>query len=202
MRIGVDFDNTIVCYDALFHQVALEQGLIPATLPVNKSAVRDYLRAADQEDAWTAMQGYVYGLRMIAEADPYPGVRAFFAGCQAAGQPVCIISHKTQYPYLGERYDLHAAARAWLAQHEFDTRIGIQPAQVYLELTKAEKLQRIGQAGCTHFIDDLPEFLLEATFPAGVQRILFDPNDIYPDQPDYWRATTWPAIQARLLHKG
>jgi len=28
--IGVDFDNTIVCYDALFHRVARERGLAPA----------------------------------------------------------------------------------------------------------------------------------------------------------------------------
>ena len=29
MLIGVDFDNTIVCYDKLFHQLALERSLIP-----------------------------------------------------------------------------------------------------------------------------------------------------------------------------
>ena len=28
MRIGIDFDNTIVSYDALFHKVAREQGVI------------------------------------------------------------------------------------------------------------------------------------------------------------------------------
>ena len=33
MLIGVDFDNTIVCYDGLFHRVAVEQGLIPQKFP-------------------------------------------------------------------------------------------------------------------------------------------------------------------------
>lgn len=28
MRIGVDLDNTIICYDALFHALALELSLI------------------------------------------------------------------------------------------------------------------------------------------------------------------------------
>ena len=55
LRIGVDFDNTIVCYDQVFHQVALEQGLIPPTLPVSKGGVRDHLRSVNNEDAWTAM---------------------------------------------------------------------------------------------------------------------------------------------------
>jgi len=71
VRIGIDFDNTIVCYDTLFRQVALEQGLIPADLPENKGAVRDYLRTAGMEDRWTAMQGDVYGKRMN-EACAFP----------------------------------------------------------------------------------------------------------------------------------
>ena len=77
MRIGVDFDNTIVCYDGLFHRVALEQGLIPASLPANKGGVRDYLRQIGREDDWTAMQGTVYGARML-EASAFPGVLDFF----------------------------------------------------------------------------------------------------------------------------
>ena len=64
MRIGLDFDNTIVSYDALFHKVARERDCVPAATPVNKVAVRDYLRGVNQEDVWTAMQGYVYGARM------------------------------------------------------------------------------------------------------------------------------------------
>ena len=53
MRIGVDFDNTIVCYDRLFHRLARERGLIPETVPQTKGAVRDYLRSIDREDDWT-----------------------------------------------------------------------------------------------------------------------------------------------------
>ena len=64
MRIGIDFDNTIVSYDALFHKVAREQGVVPPNTPANKLAVRDYLRQIGKEDLWTEMQGYVYGERM------------------------------------------------------------------------------------------------------------------------------------------
>ena len=49
MIVGVDFDNTIVAYDALFHRVASERGLIPATVAATKIAVRDALRASGQE---------------------------------------------------------------------------------------------------------------------------------------------------------
>ena len=53
MRIGIDFDNTIVSYDALFHKVAREAGLVPESVAATKVAVRDYLREIGREDDWT-----------------------------------------------------------------------------------------------------------------------------------------------------
>ena len=65
MKIGVDFDNTIVSYDKVFHKVALEQSLIKSNLNISKIAVRDYLREQGQNNIWTELQGYVYGERML-----------------------------------------------------------------------------------------------------------------------------------------
>ena len=59
MIIGLDFDNTIVSYDSLFHKVSVEQNLINEIFEVNKIKIRDYLRSVNKEDAWTEMQGYV-----------------------------------------------------------------------------------------------------------------------------------------------
>src|SRR4051812_20761119 len=144
MLVGLDFDNTIVCYDRLFHRLARERGLLPDHVPATKGAVRDHLRAIDREDDWTEMQGVGYGPR-ITDAEPFPGVKEFLAGCNAAGIRVVIISHKTRHPYLGAKHDLHAAAHTFLADHGFyrtaDT--GLSPESVYLELTKQAKLDRI-----------------------------------------------------------
>src|SRR5579863_3735431 len=143
MHIGIDFDNTIACYDALFHRVSVEKGLIPPEVPANKSDVRNYLRRMGNENAWTEMQGYVYGARM-AEAAPYPGVIEFFTACRGAGTPVSIISHKTRHPFLGPQYDLHQSAQNWLeAQGFFDAdKIGLNRQNVFFELTKEAKLER------------------------------------------------------------
>ena len=118
MVIGVDFDNTIVSYDALFHRIAVERGLVPNSVPVDKTAVRDHLRSLGGEDQWTALQGLVYGPR-IREAKAFPGVREFFAHCHRARLAVHIVSHKTRQPVLGPPHDLHAAARSWLEQAGF-----------------------------------------------------------------------------------
>jgi FMN phosphatase YigB (HAD superfamily) len=196
--IGVDFDNTIVSYDALFHKVGCERGWFGAEIPVNKSDVRNYLRRIGREDDWTEMQGYVYGARMD-EAAMFPGVKQFFAACRAAGHTVNIISHKTRAPFRGEAYDLHRAAQHWLELQGFFTanEFGLPRGNVFFELTKQAKLERIAAQGCTHFIDDLPEFLAEPAFPAGVKRILFDPNDLYRQETAFDRITSWD--QARKL---
>src|ERR1017187_138646 len=196
--IGVDFDNTIVCYDALFHRVARERGLVPADLPVNKSDVRNHLRSIGKEEVWTEMQGCVYGARM-AEAAPYPGVLEFFLACRRAGIPTCIISHKTRHPFLGQPHDLHQAALLWLEQQGFfdPAQIGLSRSQVFLELTKQAKIQRIALCRCTHFIDDLPELLSEPGFPQ-IERILFDPNGLYAAEKKFFRARTWPEIWEKI----
>lgn len=200
MLLGIDFDNTIVCYDALFHRVCRERELIPAEVPVNKTDVRNYLRQIGREAVWTEMQGYVYGARM-SEAAPYPGVLEFFRACRQAALPCRIISHKTRRPFLGEPYDLHAAATDWLEQHGFfnPADLALAHEHVFFELTKDAKLARIGAAGCTHFIDDLPEFLGEAAFHPNVQRTLFDPNQLYAAETRFTRAGSWQEISARLL---
>lgn len=191
MRIGIDFDNTIVSYDTLFHKVAVEQEVIPADLPQTKLAVRDYLRRQGQEDIWTEMQGYVYGVRMD-EAKAYPGVFDFLRWASGRGIAVSIISHKTRYPFIGPNYDLHEAARHWIKTHLIDgERHLIAPNQVFFELTKEEKIRRIEAVGCDYYIDDLPEILLAETFPRGTACILFDPDAHHDDASDLVRVRSW-----------
>lgn len=176
MRIGLDFDNTIVSYDELFHKVAREQDLVPLETPVNKLAVRDHLRNIGQEDRWTEMQGYIYGARMD-EAVAYPGAIDFIRLAAQAGHTLSIVSHKTRHPFLGLQYDLHAAARGWIEHHLiWEGEPLIPSSQIYFELTKPDKIARIAYAQCDIFIDDLPEILMAEGFPEAAERLLFDPD--------------------------
>jgi hypothetical protein len=189
MRIGIDFDNTIVSYDALFYKVAREQNLVPPETPVNKVAVRDHLRQIGQEDRWTEMQGYVYGARMD-EAMAYDGVIDFIHRAKAAGHEISIVSHKTRHPFIGPQYDLHAAARSWIARHLLWDGQALLPGEnIFFELTKQEKLARVAACGCEAFIDDLPEILLAVEFPSRTARLLFDPEEHHSNAtPDNLRA--------------
>ena len=200
--IGIDFDNTIVCYDALFHTLARERGLIPADLPATKSHVRDHLRATGRENEWTKLQGIAYGPRIV-DAVPFPGVIDFFRACQSHKLPVCIISHKTRRPYLGEPFDLHEAARGWLRKHGLidAPAAPLHDGDVHLELTKQAKLARIASARCSHFVDDLPEFLTEPAFPADVTRFLWDPAGDTTLPVGVIRLRAWSQLAPLLLRE-
>lgn len=191
MQIGIDFDNTIVSYDRLFHRVAVEAGLIPSDLSATKISVRDYLRSVDREDDWTEMQGHVYGARM-AEADVFPGVIEFLRRARCERLDVCIVSHKTRYPFRGQQYSLHQAARDWIDLALSDETGPLVPAdRVFFELTKQEKLRRIADLRCDCFVDDLPEILLAPEFPSRTRRILFDPDGAYPRNTTLIACTSW-----------
>ena len=195
MRIGFDFDNTIVSYDELFYRVAIEKQLIPADLPKSKLAVRDFLRKADNEDTWTEMQGYVYGTRM-GDALAYPGAIEFMRLARNRGIAMVIVSHKTNYPFRGPKYDLHQAARGWVESFLVDGIENlIEPDQIFFEVTKKDKLARIAQCECDFFIDDLPEILLMPEFPQKTERILFDPENNHGVEGMGARLESWKEIR-------
>lgn len=189
MRLGFDFDNTLISYDRLFRRVALDKALIPEATPSQKNAVRDHLRQQGIEDEWTRMQGEVYGGRIL-EAEAYQGMQTTLQTLKTMRIPMCIVSHKTRTPYLGDPLDLHAAARGWLRQQGFFDPQGLDWSedQIFFELTKEAKVARILSLGCTHFVDDLPEIL--EMLPDSVVKILFDPGEIHAITP-WTRLSAW-----------
>lgn len=199
MHIGIDFDNTIVCYDKVFHKVAAENGLIPPDMSPCKNSVRDYLRQIGKEDEWTRLQGIVYGTKMD-EAEAFEGVFDFLYWCRHNKIDVSIVSHKTRHPYIGPKYDLHLVALQWMEWQGFfePSKLGLSRTQVFLELTKADKIERITNTGCTHFIDDLPEFLMEPSFPENVISMLFDPNNSWETGFPFKRFFSWIKILKEL----
>ena len=78
------------------------------------------------------------------------------------GVRLFIISHKSKTPYLGPKYDLHHSAMKWLERNQFFSvdGLGMSKDNVYFELTKESKINRIEILGCTHYVDDLPEILV------------------------------------------
>ena len=187
--LGLDFDNTLVRYDRLFHQLALEKGLIEDSVAANKTAIRDYLRHQEQDELFTLLQGEVYGLRIL-EAEPAAGMLKALGELNQRGIPMVLVSHKTRNPYKGPAYDLHQAAWCWLEKHGFFSpdSLGWSRDQVFFEESKQAKVARIEGQGCSHYVDDLPEIL--EMLPLSIQAVLYDPNNSYSNQ-NFLKLTDW-----------
>lgn len=192
-HIGLDFDNTIINYDQVFYKYALIRGYISTVVARNKLAIRQAIKSLPSgEDKWTELQGLIYGFHMD-EAEVAPGVDKFISCCQLEGIRISVISHKTTYPVLGTRVNLREAALKWIESQNFlSGRIARNDIIFTADIT--EKLSCISRNGCSHFIDDLPEILLHASFPAGVIKILY--TDAEPaERPGLLVFKTWDKIR-------
>lgn len=176
--IGVDFDNTLVNYDDLMYEIARQRGLIPSSTPRIKKDIRDRIRQLPEgEIEWQRLQAVAYGPR-ISGARLIDGVRNFFELCRDYKTDIYVISHKTEYANYDEtNTNLRTAAMAWLEDSGLFAAAGpaLSPGKVYFEPTRREKIERIRQLKCTHFIDDLEETFLEESFPIDVEKILYAP---------------------------
>jgi hypothetical protein len=200
LRIGIDFDNTIITYDDVFRAAAVAGGLIAPDFIGNKQAVRDAIRLLpDGELSWQRLQGQVYG-KGIGGAAVVAGVASFLRRCRAEGSTVAVVSHKTEYGHFdSDRVNLRQAALDWMAgQGLLDGGHGFALADVYFESTRAEKLARIAALSLTHFIDDLEEVLTDPAFPPNVERILFA-DGAQPVSSSYTRCSTWRDIERHVF---
>jgi len=197
IRIGVDFDNTLVSYDDLLYRLALERGWIQSELARNKKSIRDCVRELPDGDVkWQQLQAIAYGAG-IGGAFMAAGAEMFFGMCKQHGVRLYIVSHKTDYASFDETHtNLREAAINWMKQNRvFDIDgLGVSMEDVFFEPTRAGKVERLTRLWCTHFIDDLEETFLEPSFPPTVEKILYDPHSQHAALPGVRVFRTWKEI--------
>lgn len=193
-KVGIDFDNTIVCYDLLFYKIAREENLIPKESPHSKIFIRDYLRRQDKDEIFTTLQAEVYGKRIL-EACPSQGVLLAIKDLISKNYEVSIISHKSKYPYKGPKYNLHNAAMLWLEKNNFisNNSEGLSEKNIFFNQTKNEKIEKIHSLGCNFFIDDLPEIL--NMIKGNVKKILYSPQNIKISE-NYFVLKKWDELSS------
>jgi hypothetical protein len=192
--VGVDFDNTIVSYDALLRRLAVERGLVPADLPATKRSVKAALSAED----WALLQAAAYGQR-IGEATAFPGAVEFFRRARERGVECAIVSHKTERPHAAPDTDLRAAALGWMSAARIVGEL-LSEDRVHFGATPLAKAEHVRRLGCTHFVDDHVDFLTEFEFPDGMVRILFDPAAEQANVPSgLERVCSWTDVERLVL---
>lgn len=177
MIIGLDFDNTIACYDHVFSLVAKKEGFIDQNWYGTKRELKKLLLNHKDGDAnWQKLQGTVYGQYMHM-AKLFPGVANFLLRARYFGNRIVIVSHKTEFGHFDkEMIPLRTVAYEWMKKNKFfePEYFGISPDDVYFKGTRLDKIKMIQNIGCHIFVDDLVEVFKEMIEPSITKKVLFD----------------------------
>jgi len=175
MKIGLDFDNTIACYNDVFSSEAKIKGLVNKDWEGSKQDLKLLLDTLeDGQTVWQTMQGQVYGPSM-QKATLFPGVARFLLRCKLKGHTVFIVSHKTKYGHFDKTKTLlREASLKWMDSQGFfkDALFGINRKNIFFANTQSEKVLKIKSLNLDVFVDDLEEIFLHHDFPE-IKKILF-----------------------------
>jgi len=181
MKVGIDLDNTIVDYDAIFQRLANELGNFSGCNLSGKEEIANYLRSNNRETEWTQMQGLVYGQQMY-EAKIADGFKEAILSCASLINEIVIISHRTYHPAAGGNFDLHKAAQDWIEKNiRLDPELSEIKLSVIFETTLENKIKSISDQDVSIFIDDHIGVLSDKFFPISVKRIHYSKVRVAPD---------------------
>ena len=141
LRIGLDFDNTLIDYSDVFAKVFVTESarrdITPSELPTGKQAVKQAAIKLAGETFWMSIQGLAYG-RGIIDGKLSSGVADFLHTARTERAEIYIVSHKTEYGHFdNSKTNLRTAARDWMeAQGFFDPDgFDLHPSQLFFEGT-------------------------------------------------------------------
>lgn len=197
MKIGIDFDNTLISYDEIFYKYALSKGLIKDNIPKTKVGLRNYLVKNNQEEIFTNLQAEVYGPQIL-NANIFEGVLETL-NYLSKSNSLIIISHKTIFPYLGPKYKLREYADKWLKKYNLHTSCKNSPiSNIFYEDSFSNKTSRILELKCDLFIDDLPKVL--QSLPKNINKFLFNPNNEFIENEEFCIFDNWEKLP-NLINK-
>lgn len=191
LRIGIDFDNTIICYDGIFADIAIQKGWLPQGSNKSKSEVKKALLEIDGDDErWQILQSIVYGTDEILKAPFFEGVTDFLKSFKHF--ELYIVSHKSKYSHKDPSKNLRITAKKWMKENKITNFIAEE--RIFFKETRDEKVKKIAELGCDIFIDDLTEVFDEKNFPTNCAPILFNSLEKH----NFIDAKNWSIISKKV----
>ena len=199
MLIGLDFDNTIACYNDVFSSEAKLQGLVSDDWQGDKNELKLFLYSQEGgQTLWQKMQGQVYGPSM-QKATLFPGLARFLFRCKLNGHKIFIVSHKTKYGHFDKTKTLlRDASLKWMDNQGFfeDDIFGINKENVFFANTQSEKVLKIKSLNLDFFVDDLETIFLHNDFPK-IKKILFNKSSESHSDIEFFN--NWASIEKYLI---
>lgn len=179
MKIGIDFDNTIICYDEVFCNISRRYGYVQQDFQGGKSEIKNKILTLDSgEEKWQALQGFVYG-QGVADAKMFNGFKEFLIKAKEWPADIVIVSHKTQYGHFDPlRINLRQAALKWIEENKLlFPNTCLRSNKINFYDTFDEKINAINGHNFDYLIDDLIKVLRHRSLSASLKKILFNTNN-------------------------
>ncbi|MDC0215854.1 hypothetical protein OAJ75_02025 [Candidatus Pelagibacter sp.] len=183
MILGVDFDNTLINYDKVFSEIAKKNNLINKTLK-SKELVKKKVIFKHGEDEWTRLQGQVYG-KEILKAHRNKFIKESLDKINKIAK-IYLISHKTKFPIIGKKINMHNSALVWLKKNNLYGKNKVfNKENIFFERTLQDKVNKIKLLKCDIYIDDLTSVLDRLDFE--IIKILFNKKKIGYNSINNWK---------------
>ena len=199
LKIGLDFDNTIINYENLFFELLKSEHFISADTPLmSKTEVKKYLIGQDKNDLrWQALQAKAYG-ENINQATCFEGVFPFIKWAKQQGHQISIVSHKTETSNYDHSVKLRYWATKWMEENKL-IGVGpqqIDPSEIHFVNSVDEKISSITAMKFDLFVDDLPKIIEHHLFPKETLGILFAPSSFNSNT--YLQVSSWPQLKNQV----
>lgn len=186
INVGIDLDNTIISYNNSFLRLAKKYNL-SKTRSLNKNIIKKNIIKKFGMSEWTRCQGEIYGKEILIN-NSHKDVKKNLIFLKKKFN-IFLISHRSKYPYLGKKINLHERAIQWLNKKKFLGENEIfTKKKVFFETSLQKKIERINKLNCKIFIDDLS--LVLKKLPRSTSKIHFS-NKIEYVFPGYYVMRKW-----------
>ena len=175
LKIGIDFDNTLVNHDKSFYEKLKKKIKISKKKFKNKDDIKNFIIKNFNNKIWTEIQGEVYSCLDYSTPNPYS--HKVLEKIREKHN-LFLISHKTTYPVIGKKIDLHKISKKWLKEHGFAYVKNpiFKRENIFFETNIHKKISRIRKIKCDIYIDDLHKIL--KLLPNYIKKIHFTKNKI------------------------
>ena len=194
MRIGFDFDNTIVYYDFVFTQIANKLNLEYLDNP--KNSIKNYYEVElGQPNSWKKIQFMVY-CELISKITPSEKFITFLNWLIENKHDIFIVSHKTQNIKINNKnLNLRHPAKKWIEKN-----IPIfNKERIFFESSAIAKIRKIQSLSLDFFVDDLITILNHQQFPLTTKKILFN-SKLY-ELNNIYIASNWDEVKSFIINE-
>ena len=196
IKLGIDLDNTIICYDELIYKLAKKK-FYKLNLNKNlnsKNIIKSEIINNYNNAEWTKLQGLIYGEKLNYASlfdDFYNTIKQL-----KNYYDIYIVSHKTKHPSIGKKVNLRKASKNFLRNKNISYCENelIKNENIFFTNTKKEKIEIIKKNKIDIFIDDLDGILKD--LPESIYKIHFSKNKL-----QYKNLFSWKKINNFLILK-